>query len=97
MNLLSLDVKYGEIALEVSSDGENWTELGKFSVAINSTVRITDGLPTVWKPPQEKFCGLCGHSLVENSHGFDQNDAVMDGDRLIHSGHCTYCKVCQEL
>jgi hypothetical protein len=39
-------------------------------------------------------CELCGHFLEGNSHGFDQNDAVMDGDVLVHSGHCTYCKVC---
>ena len=39
-------------------------------------------------------CSLCGHSLKDNSHGFDQNDAHMDGDKLVHSGHCTYCKEC---
>lgn len=39
-------------------------------------------------------CELCGHSLEFNEHGFDQNDAVMVGDELIHSGQCTYCKVC---
>ena len=39
-------------------------------------------------------CYDCGHSLENNNHGFDQNDAVMDGDNLIHSGRCTYCRVC---
>jgi hypothetical protein len=32
--------------------------------------------------------------LKDNNHGFDQNDGVMDGNRLVHSGHCTYCRVC---
>jgi len=40
-------------------------------------------------------CHLCGHSMKNNSHGFDQNDAWMDGDKLVHLGQCTYCKVCQ--
>jgi hypothetical protein len=40
-------------------------------------------------------CNLCGHTLENNSHGFDQNDAVMtkDGD-CIHLGSCTYCRYC---
>lgn len=40
------------------------------------------------------ICNLCHHSLVDNSHGFDQNDGYMDGNKLVHSGACTYCKVC---
>lgn len=40
------------------------------------------------------ICGLCNHSTEANQHGFDQNDAYMDGDKLIHSGRCTYCKGC---
>jgi len=43
---------------------------------------------------RRETCELCGHSLENNSHGFDQNDAVMDGDTLVHSGHCTYCREC---
>jgi hypothetical protein len=39
-------------------------------------------------------CALCDHSLVDNLHGFDQNDAWMEGGKLIHSGTCTYCKEC---
>jgi len=40
------------------------------------------------------LCNLCGHDLVDNKHGFDQNDAWMDGDKLKHGGTCTYCKFC---
>lgn len=39
-------------------------------------------------------CELCGHSLIRNDHGFDQNDAHMEGDKLIHHGRCTYCREC---
>lgn len=39
-------------------------------------------------------CPHCGHSLADNHHGFDQNDAYLDGDSLVHSGSCTYCKIC---
>jgi len=42
----------------------------------------------------ENKCSLCGHSLKDNLHGFDQNDGVMQGDRLVHTGTCTYCKFC---
>ena len=42
-------------------------------------------------------CNLCGHSLTDNEHGFDQNDAWMDGEKLVHSGLCTYCKACQSM
>ena len=41
-----------------------------------------------------KKCKDCGHSLRNNLHGFDQNDAFLDGDKLVHSGSCTYCRVC---
>lgn len=40
------------------------------------------------------ICELCKHSLLNNSHGFDQNDAWMEGDKLVHSGRCSYCKEC---
>ncbi len=40
------------------------------------------------------ICPDCHHSLKDNSHGFDQNDGVMEGDKLIHSGRCTYCRIC---
>lgn len=39
-------------------------------------------------------CPDCGHTLENNQHGFDQNDAHMEGDKLIHHGRCTYCKFC---
>lgn len=41
-----------------------------------------------------EMCKLCGHSLVDNAHGFDQNDGAMYGNKFVHSGHCTYCVVC---
>lgn len=47
--------------------------------------------PTATPAP---LCELCHHSLKDNLHGFDQNDADFDGDNLVHSGHCTYCKEC---
>lgn len=40
-------------------------------------------------------CDLCDHTLVGNLHGFDQNDGWIEGDKFIHSGHCTYCKICR--
>jgi hypothetical protein len=39
-------------------------------------------------------CPMCEHSLAGNRHGFDQNDATMDGDKLVHGGRCTYCYTC---
>lgn len=45
----------------------------------------------------KEICTLCGHELENNKHGFDQNDAYIDeNNELIHSGRCTYCKVCRE-
>jgi hypothetical protein len=42
-----------------------------------------------------EVCRDCGHSLENNLHGFDQNDAWLDDqDHLVHSGHCTYCRFC---
>lgn len=44
---------------------------------------------------EPEICELCGHSLENNSHGFDQNDAYLDeNDKFIHSGRCTYCYIC---
>lgn len=43
---------------------------------------------------EQPTCPSCNHSLKDNDHGFDQNDAHMEGDKLVHSGCCTYCKVC---
>lgn len=40
-------------------------------------------------------CCWCGHSLKNNNHGFDQNDARLEGDELKHLGRCTYCKECR--
>ena len=39
-------------------------------------------------------CNACKHSLIDNGHGLDQNDMWMEGDELVFSGHCTYCKEC---
>lgn len=47
-----------------------------------------------WGIAVKNFCCDCGHTLKDNQHGFDQNDAHMEGDKLIHSGRCTYCKFC---
>jgi hypothetical protein len=44
--------------------------------------------------PITSKCPDCGHSLENNLHGFDQNDAWIEDDKLIHSGHCTYCREC---
>lgn len=47
-------------------------------------------------PSAEPVCRDCGHSMVNNSHGFDQNDGWLDETetKIIHSGRCTYCRVC---
>ena len=41
-------------------------------------------------------CDLCKHSLVNNLHGFDQNDFYYDPEtnNFRHSGCCTYCREC---
>lgn len=41
-------------------------------------------------------CELCGHSLEDNLHGFDQNDYYWDDiqAQYVHCGSCTYCKAC---
>lgn len=40
------------------------------------------------------MCPDCKHSLKDNMHGFDQNDAHMEGNKLVHHGTCTYCREC---
>lgn len=45
----------------------------------------------------DNVCPDCGHSLVNNEHGPDQNDFDLDGDKLVYLGSCTYCKECQRL
>lgn len=35
-------------------------------------------------------CRLCGHGMRDNLHGIDQND--FSGG--VHTGRCTYCRVC---
>jgi len=42
----------------------------------------------------QAYCHDCHHTLEGNGHGFDQNDGWMDGDKLVHSGSCTYCRYC---
>lgn len=45
---------------------------------------------------QKDYCDICGHSLEDNPHGFDQNDGYIDEEgKLILYGTCTYCKVCR--
>lgn len=59
---------------------------------------VQDGYAYYTLDQQYTTCELCGHSLLDNLHGFDQNDADDNGD-LTHSGRCTgctYCKVCGE-
>ncbi len=41
-----------------------------------------------------KVCPDCHHNLKDNDHGFDQNDGWIENNKLVHSGHCTYCKEC---
>jgi hypothetical protein len=49
----------------------------------------------MYEDEDSEKCGLCGHYLTPNNmHGFDQNDAVMDGEKFVHSGRCTYCREC---
>jgi hypothetical protein len=47
---------------------------------------------------EKNICLDCGHSLINNVHGPDQNDYIYykETDEYIHSGHCTYCKECQK-
>lgn len=43
----------------------------------------------------EQFCGMCNHTLKDNNHGFDQNDAYLNEENEVcHYGSCTYCKYC---
>lgn len=44
---------------------------------------------------EESCCRDCKHIKVDNQHGFDQNDGVLVGNTIVHSGFCTYCKYCQ--
>ena len=39
-------------------------------------------------------CANCAHSLIDNLHGFDQNDWYVEHNKLIYFGCCTYCKEC---
>lgn len=41
------------------------------------------------------ICVYCKHTLIDNSHGPDQNDFYINNDGyLSHSQRCTYCKFC---
>ena len=44
--------------------------------------------------PESSVCDLCKHPMKDNNHGPDQNDFIMDGDKLVHLGVCTYCIYC---
>jgi hypothetical protein len=47
---------------------------------------------------ENSVCEFCGHTLENNRHGLDQNDAYYDSERdvIVHSGVCTYCKLCTD-
>lgn len=44
------------------------------------------------------ICPDCGHSLINNKHGPDQNDYEYDvkKDTIVYMGTCTYCKECHK-
>lgn len=43
-------------------------------------------------------CPNCGHSLINNEHGIDQNDFVLGEDNEYHlTGSCTYCRDCNPM
>jgi hypothetical protein len=70
---------------------------GFISLAIHAFAQVTVDPKT--KEEKKKVhaaaCSLCGHSFLNNLHGFDQNDAHMEPDgTLVHSGRCTYCREC---
>jgi hypothetical protein len=80
------------------SDVENHMECGIHGEPLSEYKRTHPKLfrleiPAPVLSPEE--CHWCKHSLKNNSHGFDQSDAWMDGDKLVHSGQCTYCKICR--
>lgn len=59
---------------------------------LHKTIIVLMGYPPCGQP---RTCPDCGHTLHENEHGIDQNDVIVDGeDNLVHSGKCTYCKIC---
>jgi hypothetical protein len=39
-------------------------------------------------------CLHCGHALVNNLHGPDQNDYGWNGENYVYLGACCYCRVC---
>ena len=44
---------------------------------------------------KDKPCEICGHSMFNNLHGFDQNDGfINEKGELVLYGTCTYCKIC---
>lgn len=45
---------------------------------------------------ENKTCPDCNHSLMNNSHGFDQDDYYWnaDEDTYKHKDSCKYCNVC---
>ena len=72
-------------------------ELYAIGEALNTTNalrgRQIKGLVTRLRRAVDEYeCILCGHSKVDNKHGFDQYDMYMNGDKVIHTGRCTYCK-----
>jgi len=43
------------------------------------------------------FCASCGHPLLDNLHGPDQNDYYVDMNlEPVYLGSCTYCKYCKK-
>lgn len=65
-----------------------WEELRKAILETCDFAALATRIP-------EPICELCGHSLIDNDHGFDQNDWGMVGDDVVYAGQCTYCKVCR--
>jgi hypothetical protein len=42
------------------------------------------------------LCSYCGHELLNNQHGPDQNDFIWIDGEYKHSGICQYCKICNQ-
>jgi hypothetical protein len=44
---------------------------------------------------ERTLCPFCGHTLVGNQHGLDQDDLIEGKDgSFLHRGYCTYCPIC---
>lgn len=82
---------------EYSGHLQNIDEVNAYAVVLKNQLNMQHSGPRVrilTVQVLDEICSSCNHSLENNSHGFDQSDAHMDGDTLVHSGRCTYCKEC---